>query len=80
MKPSHRTLVGTVVSVKTAKTCIVRVDRTVEHSKYHKRYTQSKRYAVHDPESRAKEGMVVQIMECRPISKTKKWQLGAIVK
>lgn len=79
MKQSHRILQGTVVSVKTAKTCIVRIDRTVEHAKYHKRYKVSKRFAVHDPQTQAKEGMTVEIQECRPLSKTKKWELHKIV-
>lgn len=76
---THRILQGTVVSVKTAKTCIVRIDRTVEHVKYQKRYKVSKRFAVHDPNGKAKEGMLVRIEECRPVSKTKKWQIHAIV-
>ncbi len=72
-------LQGTVVSVKTPKTCIVRIDRTVEHSKYHKRYKVSSRFAVHDPQAQAKEGMIVEIQECRPVSKTKKWEFHKIV-
>ncbi len=76
---THRVLQGTVVSVKTAMTCIVRVDRTVEHAKYQKRYKVSKRYAVHDPMGKAKEGMLVRIQECRPVSKTKKWELVKVI-
>ncbi len=72
---SRRVLQGTVVSVGNPKACIVRVDRTVKHPKYHKLYQQSKRYAVHDPVGQAVEGGLVEIEETRPVSKTKKWRL-----
>ena len=75
----QRSFQGVVVSAKQTKTCIVRVDRTVEHVKYGKRYNVSKKFAVHDPEQSAKEGMTVEFEQCRPLSKTKRWKLLKVV-
>lgn len=66
---------GIVVSDKMDKTIVVRVDRVVIHPRYGKRYTQSKNYKVHDEENKHKEGEVVVFVECRPMSKDKKWRV-----
>lgn len=66
---------GVVVSDKMEKTIVVRVDSTKIHSKYKKRYTQSKRYKVHDEKNQYKEGDKVAFVECRPLSKDKKWRV-----
>ena len=78
---TRRRLQGIVVSDKMDKTIVVRVDRTLLHSKYLKRYTVSKRFKVHDPENAAKVGDKVTFEETRPLSKTKRWRLveGATV-
>lgn len=68
-----RRLKGTVTSTKMQKTVIVRVDRAVLHPKYHKYYTVSKKYKVHDEKGLCKEGDMVTIEACRPISKDKCW-------
>ena len=70
----HRRLRGTVVSTKMEKTAVVRVDRHVAHPKYKKMYTVSKRYKTHDPKGAAHVGDIVEIEECRPISKEKCWR------
>lgn len=70
----HRRLRGIVVSTKMEKTAVVRVDRQVAHPKYKKMYTVSKRYKVHDPKGVAHVGDLVEIEECRPISKEKCWR------
>jgi small subunit ribosomal protein S17 len=70
-----RTFRGTVVSDKMAKTIVVRVDRTVLHKKYQKRYIQSKRYKVHDEKQEFHPGDVVEFVECRPMSKDKRWKV-----
>jgi len=75
-----RTFQGVVVSTKQNKTCIVTVDRMVEHPKYRKRYLVSKHFPIHDENGLAKEGMTVEFVECRPLSKTKRWKLSKIVK
>jgi len=66
---------GVVISDKMDKTIVVRVDNVKQHSKYLKRYTVSKRYKVHDEKSQFKEGDKVTFIECRPISKDKKWRV-----
>ncbi len=66
---------GIVVSDKMEKTIIVKVDSTKIHPKYKKRYTKSKRYKVHDEKNQYKEGDKVTFIECRPLSKDKKWRV-----
>ena len=70
-----RVLQGVVVSDKADKTVVVRVERRVSHPMYRKIVRKSKRYHAHDPENSAKIGDKVRIRECRPISKTKSWEL-----
>ncbi|MDX2223439.1 MAG: 30S ribosomal protein S17 [Rhodospirillaceae bacterium] len=70
-----RILQGVVVSDKQDKTVIVRVERRYMHPIYKKFIRRSKKYAAHDPANAGKIGDTVRIRECRPISKTKKWEL-----
>ena len=71
----RRVLQGTVVSDVNEKTVIVRVDRRVSHPLYKKTIRRSKKYAAHDEENRFKTGDSVQIVESRPFSKSKRWQV-----
>ncbi len=71
----HRTFTGVVVSAKMAKTLVVRVERTVVHPKYGKRYVRSNKFHVHDEAGTHKEGDTVTFRACRPISKTKCWRV-----
>lgn len=71
----RRVLQGTVVSDKTDKTVIVSVERRVMHPVYKKFIRRSKRYAAHDEGNVHKIGDTVFIRECRPISKTKSWEV-----
>jgi len=71
----RRVLQGTVVSDKGDKTVIVLVERRVMHPVYKKFIRQSKKYAAHDEGNVFKTGQSVQIEECRPISKRKRWQV-----
>jgi small subunit ribosomal protein S17 len=75
-----RTLTGEVVSDKTAKTIVVKVDRKTMHPKYNKFVTQSKKYHAHDDKEEAKIGNTVTIIESKPFSKLKRWKLVSIVK
>jgi small subunit ribosomal protein S17 len=70
-----RVLRGTVVSDKGDKTVVVRVDRRFMHSLYKKVVRRSKRYAAHDETNAHKVGDIVRIQECRPLSKTKSWEV-----
>jgi small subunit ribosomal protein S17 len=74
----HRTLQGVVVSDKMQKTVVVRVTRQVQHGKYGKFVRDSKRYHVHDERSECGVGDVVTIVETRPLSRHKRWQLRSI--
>jgi len=68
-----RVLTGRVISDKMDKTVTVLVERRVMHPLYKKFIRRSKMYAAHDDANLCKEGDVVQIEECRPISKRKSW-------
>jgi small subunit ribosomal protein S17 len=70
-----RILTGTVVSDKMDKTVVVRVERRVMHPVYKKFIRRSKKYAAHDPNNSSKIGDTVRIQECRPLSKTKTWEV-----
>jgi len=74
-KNQKRLLEGIVVSDKMDKTVVVRVDRSVIHAKYHKRYTKSKKYKCHDAKNEYKVGDKVAMVECRPYAKSKKWRI-----
>ena len=73
-----RILQGVVVSDKADKTVSVRVERRIMHPLYKKFIRKSKKYAAHDADNRCKEGDIVRIQECRPISKSKTWEVLAI--
>ncbi len=70
-----RVLQGVVVSDSCNKTITVKVERRFRHPLYGKTITRSKKYAAHDENNQYKTGDVVQIIESRPISKTKKWEV-----
>ncbi len=74
-----RTLSGVVVSDKMNASIIVRVERQVKHPIYAKYIRRSTKLHVHDPQNQCKAGDVVTIKECRPISKTKHWELVDIL-
>lgn len=69
-----RTFDGVVMSDKMDKTVVVKVDSAKIHPKYSKRYMVSKNYKVHDEKNQFKEGEKIKFIECRPISKDKKWR------
>ena len=70
-----RILVGTVVSDKTDKTVVVKVERRVKHPLYGKIIKRSKKYHAHDEGNEYREGETVRIEETRPISKLKTWKV-----
>jgi len=79
MERRKKTLQGRVVSNKTDKTIAVLVESYRKHPLYGKRVKYSKKYATHDENNTAELGDLVRIEECRPMSKTKKFQLVEIV-
>jgi small subunit ribosomal protein S17 len=70
-----RVLVGQVVSDKTDKTVVVKVERRVKHPLYGKFIRRSKKYHAHDEANAFKAGDTVRIEECAPISKLKTWRV-----
>lgn len=68
---------GVVTSDKGDKTIVVSVERVKMNEKYQKRYIVSKKYKVHDENNSCKLGDKVTFVECRPISKDKKWRVVA---
>ena len=79
-KKSRTTLDGEVLSCDMLKTIVVKVDRTYKHPFFGKVITRSKKYKVHDEKAEAKVGDWVEIVECRPISKTKHMNLNCILR
>ncbi|WP_298437368.1 30S ribosomal protein S17 [Ottowia sp.] len=79
-KPSlKRTLVGTVVSDKRAKTVTVMIERRVKHPIYGKIVIRSSKYHAHDENGEYKLGDTIEITESRPLSKTKNWVVTRLV-
>jgi small subunit ribosomal protein S17 len=70
-----RILQGVVVSDKMDKTVVVSVERRVMHPIYKKFIRRSKKYHAHDENNDFKAGDTVRIRECRPLSKTKNWEV-----
>ncbi|MEP0813882.1 MAG: 30S ribosomal protein S17 [bacterium] len=74
-----RIIQGVVVSDKMQKSIVVQVERQKQHPLYKKVIRVRKKYMAHDSEESAKEGDIVKIIEARPISKCKNWQLLEVV-
>ena len=70
-----RVLTGIIVSDKTDKTVVVKVERRVKHALYGKIIKRSKKYHAHDEGNEFKQGETVRIEETRPISKLKTWKV-----
>lgn len=79
MEKVRKQIIGTVVSDKNDKTIIVEVGTKKKHPIYGKLVKVSKKYVAHDEENKAKLGDKVRIMETRPLSKTKRFELVEIV-
>jgi len=79
MREQRRALVGTVVSDKMEKTIVVQVERVSRHPLYGKVMKSHKKYKAHDETNDARIGDVVQIRECRPISKDKTFYVETIL-
>jgi small subunit ribosomal protein S17 len=73
MREQRRALEGRVTSDKMDKTVVVTVERVTRHQLYGKVMKVSKKYKAHDENNEAREGDLVRIRECRPISKEKKF-------
>ena len=74
-----RTLIGRVVSDKMDKTVTVLVERKVKHPMYGKVMVRSKKYHAHNEGNTAKAGDLVEIIETRPVSRTKSWAVTSVL-
>ena len=75
----RKTLRGRVVSDKMQKSIVVTIERLVKHPLYGKRIKRTARYTAHDETNECKEGDLVEIMETRPLSKTKRWRVVRVI-
>ena len=74
-RASRRVITGVVASDKADQTITVRVERMFKHAKYHKYIRRHSKVYAHDEKNDARTGDTVEIMECRPLSKTKRYRL-----
>jgi len=74
-----RVLTGQVTSNKMQKTITVLVERTIKHPRYGKYIKQSTKLHAHDDDNVCQQGDIVEISQCRPLSKTKSWRLHRVV-
>ena len=72
---TKKILQGTVISDKSNKTIVVEVKRRFVHPFYGKVISKSKKYHAHDEKNKYKKGDFVKIIESKPISKLKSWQV-----
>mgnify|MGYP001143170484 FL=1 len=76
---SKRALVGSVVSDKMEKTVTVLIERKVKHPMYGKVMVRSRKYHAHNEDNLAKAGDLVEIVETRPVSRTKSWAVTNVL-
>src|SRR5260370_28245037 len=72
--------VGQVVSAKMQKTIVVEVTRRVPHPLYKRIINKRSKFYAHDEQRTAQVGDIVRIIECRPLSKLKRWRLGEVIR
>jgi small subunit ribosomal protein S17 len=75
----RKRLIGTVVSDRMDKTALVLVNRLTRHPVYKKYIRKRSKYMAHDPLNQCRVGDKVQIVESRPLSKRKRWQVVEIL-
>ena len=72
---SRRAILGTVTSTKMDKTAVITVIRRVRDRRFHTFVSRRVKYKAHDEKNAAKVGDVVEIVEARPMSRTKRWRI-----
>ena len=77
---SRKTRVGKVVSDKMDKTIVVAIEDSVQHKLYKKIVKRTYKLKAHDENNECGIGDTVKVMECRPLSKDKRWRLVEIIK
>ena len=76
---NQRRMQGVVVSDRASKTITVRVSRRFPHPKYGKMVRRDRKVHAHDEAGEAHVGDTVEVVECRPMSRTKRWRLAEVV-
>lgn len=79
MRENRRTIVGEVVSNKMNKTVVVEIRSRKPHPLYHRIVNSTRRFKAHDEENRCHLGDLVRIIESKPISKDKHWQVAEVL-
>ena len=75
----RKTRIGTVISDKMDQTIVVAIETNVQHKLYHKIIKRTYKLKAHDEQNSAGIGDTVKVMECRPLSKDKRWRLVEII-
>lgn len=70
---------GIVINNKMEKSIVVKIERKIKHPIYKKTIKRSKKYIAHDENNKCKVGDMVQIAECRPLSKQKRYRLHKLI-
>ena len=76
----RKTRIGTVISDKMDKTIVVAIEDSVQHKLYKKIVKRTYKLKAHDENNECGIGDTVKVMECRPLSKDKRWRLVEIIK
>jgi small subunit ribosomal protein S17 len=71
--------VGVVTSDRMTRTVVVKVERLVKHPTYHRFVKKTSHFMAHDERGESRVGDTVEIVECRPLSKRKRWRVRRIV-
>ena len=75
----RKTRVGTVISDKMDKTIVVAIEDSVQHGLYKKIMKRTYKLKAHDEKNECGIGDTVKVMECRPLSKDKRWRLVEVI-
>jgi small subunit ribosomal protein S17 len=78
-RPSRKVRTGRVVSDSMDKTAVVAVESLVRHPLYGKTIKRTTKLYAHDEENQCTVGDIVEVMETRPVSKTKRWRLVQVI-
>ena len=79
VRKTRTSKVGTVVSNAMEKTVVIKVESVVKHKLYHRFVKRSRKFMAHDEENTCKIGDRVQIVECRPLSRHKRWRVSQVL-
>ena len=79
VRANRKTKIGLVVSAKMDKTIVVAVERRFKHPLYKKYIRKTTKLHAHDKDNTCKEGDRVRVIECRPLSKSKRWRLQTVL-